>query len=133
MLHRPRGQRVAEDFVKRLLALLVGVAFGGDIIEQHETAAPEGVSAFQGFAVQPFYFRWQIGVADCLQHDGKFLFNRKSLAFSIPHTPRGGMNNRAPAIDLGFISPLAALGASKVEWAAIAGAERIGWDHKYMV
>lgn len=94
-----------------VLALFVCSFVGWYVVEQNETAAPEGVAALQGFAVEPFHFGRQVGGADRFQHGGKLILDREALAAPVPHTACRRMNEGAPAVDFGFVSPLTALGA----------------------
>ena len=46
---------------------------------------------------------------------------------TVPHLSCPGINNGSPAVDFGFIVPLAGFAPCKVEWSAIDRAEWVGW------
>ena len=129
MLDGPWGECSGHGRIEGILAFIVGGLVGGNVVEQHETAAPEGVAALQGFAVEPLHFGWQVGGANRFQHGGKLPLDREAFAAPVPHAACRRMHEGAPAVDFGFVSPLAALGAGEVERPAIGGTERVGWDH----
>ena len=112
-----------------IAAFIVGRLVGGEVVQDDETPAPQVVAAFQSFAVEPLHFGWQVGGADRFQHGGKLILDREALAAPVPHTACGRMDESAPAVDFGFVSPLPAFGAGEVERSAIGGTERVGWDH----
>ena len=96
------------------LAFVVGGLVGSEVVEDDETPAPEVVAPLQGFAVEPFHFGWQVGVAEGFEHGGKLILDREALAAPVPHTACGRMDEGAPAVDFGFVGPLPAFGAGEV-------------------
>lgn len=110
-------------------AFRVGGLVWSEVVEDDQAAPAEVVASLQGFAVEPFHFGREIGGAEGFEDGAELVFDGEALALAVPHSAGGGVDECAPAVDFGFVGPLAALGAGDGERATVGGAERVAWDH----